>query len=308
MKLLKLLEALIQLGRPHFLIGGVIFHALGVVMALYAGATLNLVALLWGQIAVTATQWMTHYANDYFDLEADRANRTPTHWSGGSRVLVDSQLAPQIALIMACVLAGIALVAIGVLSIRIQPGIATFSLLLVALLLAWFYSAPPLRLHSRGMGELITAIIVTLLTPLTGYYLQTGRVDWLPLLAVMPLCCLQVAMLLAIEFPDAAGDRLVGKRTLVVRVGPVIAARLYTVLVLLTYAALPLLWWWGLPLAVLISITGLSPLALWQVWCMRRGDWQAMRRWNALAFNSLVLLMGTALLEWVGFVWLILVD
>lgn len=77
---------------------------------------------------------------------------------------------------------------------------------------------------------------------------------------------------------------------------------------LLTYAVLPLLWRCGLPLAVLISIAGLSPLALWQGWCMRRGDWQAMSRWNALAFNTLVLLMGTALLELVGFVWLILVD
>lgn len=224
---LKRLVALIRLGRPHFLIGGVIFHALGVVMAVYAGAKLNLAAVLWGQIAVTATQWMTHYANDYFDLEADRANRTPTRWSGGSRVLVEGKLAPQIALIMACVLAGIALVAIGVLSISIQPGIGTLSVLLVALLLAWFYSAPPLRLHSRGIGELTTAMIVTLLTPLTGYYLQTGRVDWLPLLAVMPLCCLQVAMLVAIEFPDAVGDRQAGKRTLVVRFGPAVAARLY---------------------------------------------------------------------------------
>ena len=39
---------------------------------------------------------------------------------------------------------------------------------------------------------------------------------------------LQVAMLLAIEFPDAEGDRAVGKRTLLVRLGVERTARLYS--------------------------------------------------------------------------------
>ena len=47
---------------------------------------------------MTAAQLMTHYANDYFDLEADRANRTPTRWSGGSRVLPAGVLPPRVAL------------------------------------------------------------------------------------------------------------------------------------------------------------------------------------------------------------------
>jgi 1,4-dihydroxy-2-naphthoate octaprenyltransferase len=70
-------------------------HAVGLGAALYAGAHLNLAAAAWGQIAITATQWMVHYANDYFDLAADRANLTPTHWSGGSRTLTTGQLPPR---------------------------------------------------------------------------------------------------------------------------------------------------------------------------------------------------------------------
>jgi len=77
----------LRMGRPHFLIGGLLLHWLGVALALASGAPLRLPALLWGQAAVTAIQLMTHYSNDYFDLAADRANPTPTHWSGGSRVL-----------------------------------------------------------------------------------------------------------------------------------------------------------------------------------------------------------------------------
>ena len=89
---LQQLLALFKLGRPHFLLGGFLFYALGVVMALYSGIQLHLAAFIWGQIAVTATQLMTHYANDYYDLWADRANTTPTNWSGGSRVLASGLL------------------------------------------------------------------------------------------------------------------------------------------------------------------------------------------------------------------------
>lgn len=88
----------LRMGRPLFLIGGLLLYGLGVAMALAAGAPLDLPALLWGQAAVTTIQLMTHYCNDYFDLAADVANRTPTRWSGGSRVLPEGWLAPRAAL------------------------------------------------------------------------------------------------------------------------------------------------------------------------------------------------------------------
>jgi 1,4-dihydroxy-2-naphthoate octaprenyltransferase len=77
--------AFVKLGRPLFLGGGFVMYGLGAALAAFAGAHLDWTRYAWGQLAVTATQLMTHYANDYFDLAADRANRTPTRWSGGSR-------------------------------------------------------------------------------------------------------------------------------------------------------------------------------------------------------------------------------
>ncbi|MFN8450085.1 MAG: hypothetical protein U0521_16260 [Anaerolineae bacterium] len=46
-------------------------------------------------------------------------------------------------------------------------------------------------------------------------------------------------MLLAADFPDAAGDDFAGKRTLVVRIGMVRAARLYALALVLAYLVLP---------------------------------------------------------------------
>ena len=84
----------VRLGRPMFLAGGFLLYALGAAMAFAAGAPLRPAALLWGQVAVSAIQLMTHYSNEYFDLAADRANQTPTRWAGGSRVLIEGRLPP----------------------------------------------------------------------------------------------------------------------------------------------------------------------------------------------------------------------
>src|SRR5262249_52738130 len=145
----------------------------------------------------------------------------------------------------------------------VQPGVQTFLLIVMALLLAWSYSAPPLRLHSRGVGELTTALLVSGLTPLVGFYLQTGHLG-VQLLSVLPLCCMQFAMLLAIEFPDAVGDAAVGKRTLVVRLGGPRAAHLHALALLIAYAVLPLLVGIGLPILAAVSVAFGAPVAMWQ--------------------------------------------
>jgi len=299
------IRTFIRLGRFHFLVGGFVLHSLGVAAALYDGAALDICALAWGQLAVTATQLMTHFANEYFDLEADRANHTPTRWSGGSRVLPDGHLAPKTALITARILALVAVVAALVLALVVRPGLVTLALLLLCIVLAWEYSAPPLQLHSRGLGELTTALLVPGLTPLIGYYLQSGRLSSLPILAAFPLCCLQFAMLLAIEFPDEAGDSATGKRTLVVRLGMARAARLWLLGLLAAYASLPLVIWAGLPQPVGIAVLCGLPFALWQAWRIGRGAWANPAQWNSLALWSIVLLVGTAAAELAAFIGLV---
>src|SRR5882724_1276070 len=114
------LRAFLKLGRPRFLIGGLLLFALGSALARAEGVAIDWQRYAWGQVTVTAAQWMTHYANDYFDLEADRSNSTPTRWSGGSRVLLGGAVAPGTALAASLVLAAVALSAACVLAAR--PG------------------------------------------------------------------------------------------------------------------------------------------------------------------------------------------
>lgn len=303
---LQRLVFLLRLGRPLFLAGGFLLHGLGVAMALYEGARLNLVVLLWGQLAITGIQVMTHYGNEYFDLAADQANPTPTRWSGGSRMLAEGYVAPSWALRVALGAGAVGLLATLILVFRLPVASGALPLLLLAWVLAWEYSAPPLRLHSRGLGELTGAVLITGLTPLVGYYLQAGRLSLLPFLAIVPLGIFQFVMLMLIEFPDADGDAAVGKDTLVVRLGGARAARLVQIALVAFYLLLPLLVNAGLPGRVALSV-GLfaAPGVAWLLWRLQEGAWAERRWWSWLGFVGVALVVGATAVEFVAFVSLV---
>jgi 1,4-dihydroxy-2-naphthoate octaprenyltransferase len=180
----------------------------------------------------------------------------------------------------------------------------TLPLLLLALVLAWAYSAPPWRLNWRGLGELTVAIVVPGLTTLLGFYLQAGRLAWLPVLTALPLMGLQFAMSLTINYPDAAADAAAGKRTLVVQLGGARAARLWGSVQAGVYLSLPVLWAAGLPAPVALAMLLPLPVSLVQGQRLRRGAWRRTAAWDSLSFWAIGLLVGTAGLAFVGALWL----
>jgi 1,4-dihydroxy-2-naphthoate polyprenyltransferase len=290
--------AFIRLGRPLFLGGGFLLFALGAFVAALAGHPIDAGRYALGQGAVTAFQLMTHYANDYFDYEADRANATPTKWSGGSRVLPNAELPRRVALIGALVIGAIGAAA-AVALWRVAGG-WTGAVLLAIVVLAWEYSAPPLRLCATGLGELDTAIVVTGLVPLLGFLVQAPDLAGASVLAlaIVPPALLQIAMLLAIEFPDAAGDAATGKRTLVVRLGATRAARLYAAVTALAYLWLPVAVALGMPARMAWCAALPAPIAAWRI--ARIADARDPAAYERLTLFAVMLLVATSLGELVG--------
>jgi 1,4-dihydroxy-2-naphthoate polyprenyltransferase len=294
----KQVIAFVKLGRPLFLGGGFLLFALGAAIAAWHGHAIDARRYVLGQLAVTAFQLMTHYANDYFDLEADRANTTPTRWSGGSRVLVGGELPPRVAWIAAVALAVVGLALTAILALEAPLAAATLAVVVV---LAWEYSAPPLRLCATGLGELDTAIVVTVLVPWLGFALQAPDLAGLPTLAlaIAPLALLQFAMLLAIEFPDAAGDAATGKRTLVVRLGAAPAARLYVAITAAAYLWLPLAVVLGLPARAALAAAIPIPIAIWRI--VKISDHRDPAAFERLTLFAVALLVATTAAELAAF-------
>ena len=256
--------AFIRLTRPVFLLGGALLYALGVAMAAQRGVSIRLERALLGQVMVTAIQLMAHYANEYYDTATDGLNSQRTWFTGGSGVLPGGELKREVARRASL---AFALVGIAAVMAAMNQSPAAGVLGAVSLLGAWFYSAPPLVLMSSGWGELSTSLIVALLTPLTGFFLQTGQMDTRVLRVCAPLVMIHLAMLLAFEFPDWDADTAAGKRTMVVRLGREPAVYVHTALItvatlLLLTAAL------DRPAARYVWL--MTPLAAWQVLSLAR--------------------------------------
>lgn len=282
--------SMIRLGRPKFLLGGVALYGLGVLCAVTLGEAFSLGVFLWGQLAVTAIQLTTHYSNDYFDYHADVANRTPTRWSGGSRVLVRAEVPRIAALVAAGVCALIACLATGLLVLAegVSPTVA-LPLLGIMLLLSWSYSSPPLRLHSRGFGEPTVAIVVPFLTPLSGFLLQTERLHLFPVLFTLPLVALQLNMLFTLQFPDERGDRSVGKTTWVVLFGAKRIAWLSSALIVAAFSFSFIAAGGLLPALTGFAWLLLLPLGVFQLMRLLKGDFHREQAWGSLAFGSVAL-------------------
>lgn len=307
-RMLVAAHAFVKLGRPLFLVGGVVLHALGAVVAVVQGSAFDLSRHLRGQLIVSLFQLMTHYANDYFDLAADRANSTPTRWSGGSRVLPSGALSPVVALAAAVVLAAggvsstVWFTVTGAFGAASPGAPVAFAAMFV---LAWGYSGPPLRLHARGLGPLAVPAVVAGLVPLAGFLLQrAGAVGGLNALlaAIAGPFLLQLAMIVAVDVPDAVGDAAAGKRTVVVRWGRTTASWLYVGATGLAFAALPLARVGGLPAASAWLAAMLFPLAAWQMARVVRGAFDDARTWDSVGFCAVALFVGTAIAELAGMV------
>jgi 1,4-dihydroxy-2-naphthoate polyprenyltransferase len=210
------LAAFARLSRLKFLVGSLLGGGLGTAVAAYERGAVDWRTYALAQSAITVLHLMTHYANDFFDRDADAlAKRTP--FSGGSGTLVDGSLQPGVALAAAGVCLAFGLGGTAVLAVTGKPLAAAFALAIAAF--AWAYSAPPLRLLGRGLGEADTALIVAVLVPLCAYAAQTETVGTRIVASTLPAAAAMFAMMLAVEYPDVAADGATGKRNLVVRAG-----------------------------------------------------------------------------------------
>ncbi len=208
--------AFARLARPKFLAGGFTGFALGAVVARFDGFAIDWSTYLLGQVMVTAYHLMVHFGNDYFDQDTD-AITVRTAWSGGSGVIPNGELPASVALnaSLACGAVGIA----ATIAEAARGNLLVAALGIAICFLGWSYSAPPMRLLARGLGELDTIAVVAILVPLTGYAAFAGALGPHAFAATLPGACAMFAMMLTVEIPDVAADAATGKRNLVVRWG-----------------------------------------------------------------------------------------
>ena len=90
---------------------------------------------------------------------------------------------------------------------------------LAGMLIAYFYTAPPVKLGYRGFGEVASGFGSGPLPVIGTYFLLTHQISIDAIVASIPVGILVASILYIGNVPDADADRQVGKKTISVRLG-----------------------------------------------------------------------------------------
>ena len=247
------LALLLRMTRPGFLSITAVGCLLGLASAAACACGIDpLRALATLGLALTAHAG-ANVLNDYHDAinGADAGNRDGIFpFTGGSRLIQQGQVSLERTRTLAWLLLGLVALAGVLLAVRTGGGLLLIGL--AGLLLGWAYSAPPLKLMCRGLGELAVALTWWLIV-IGADYVQRREFFVIPAATALSYALLVANILLVNGYPDARSDAAAGKRTLVVKLGPQRAAWLYLALALLAHGwlavgawqllqALPALW------------------------------------------------------------------
>ncbi len=224
--------------------------------------------VLWGYwlatlVALVLLHAAANLANDYYDhlSRNDEINvEFISPFTGGSRFIQQQLTSPVSILIaaLACLAAGSG---IGLILVWLR-GWPILALGVVGGLSGFFYTANPLRLGYRGLGEIFIFLDFGILPVLGTYYVQTQQFSVAAGAASIPVALLIAAVLWINQFPDYNADRAVDKKHWVVRLGRRRACYVYAAELLLALLLVPVfvaLDW--LPLLTLLALLPL-PLAI----------------------------------------------
>jgi 1,4-dihydroxy-2-naphthoate polyprenyltransferase len=206
---------LFRLPRPYFLIPGVLLFTLGALLAIANGAAIEPGLFIFGYAIFFFAHLSVPFSNDYFDQEADKAAQR-TSVSGGSGVLIEHPEMAPLALMMAILLIALSVATAMAFTWYYSYPLSFLAYAVLGGLLGWFYTAPPLRLAYRGLGEATTALASGFIMPGMGYFVISGTIDMWFVIFSFPIICYGLYFILTVEMPDIESDRSAGKVNLLV--------------------------------------------------------------------------------------------
>src|SRR3989304_4319062 len=207
--------------RPQFFLAVILPVTTATSYALYKGPSFHPLAFFLALGAAILYHGGMNSLNDYFDSisNADEMNLSPlTPFAGGSRMIQRGLMSQRETLLLSLVLI-FAGSAIGIYLVWLK-GIFILIVGVLGLLTGVFYSAPPVFLAGRGLGELTVFLNFGVITVIGAWFLQAGSISLDAAIVSLPIGLLIAAILYVNEFPDYSSDKASGKNNLVVRLKP----------------------------------------------------------------------------------------
>ena len=219
------IKLILRLARLHFLVLGFLLYLLGYLIAIQAGTQHNLTKFLFGYIVFGTAHISVSFSNNYFDQKADK-NSYQTPFSGGSKVLDKHPELQKITLNIAIALLLISLVTNIIFTITYNYTLLFTIFVITGGLLGYFYTANPVQLAYKGLGEIATMLGVGLFMTGMGYFVARGQLTNNFFIFAIPLTIYGLFFIITVELPDKKSDTLANKKTIVVKYGERIAKQI----------------------------------------------------------------------------------
>jgi len=283
---------ILKIIRIHIVAGGALAFSLGALLAVSGGESFfDPVYVVLCYVVVLLGDLSAHYSNDYFDVEVDKYVERKKFLTGSTILVTHPKLRSSAKWISISLLALSTILAVAIVLFYGAP----IEFLIIALgenFLGWAYSAPPLRLISRGLGEIAVAVVTGFAIPGIGYLALRGQFDPVFVFFAVPFVMYGLMLSLSLGAPDREIDRKGRKRNLVVRKGELSVFSLILVMALLA-TLIFFVYAWQITSAVLnlgiVVLFSLAPLTTGLLGFVRVFQKKDVNRFSTLNIASLFL-------------------
>jgi 1,4-dihydroxy-2-naphthoate polyprenyltransferase len=285
------------MSRPPFHIVGILPFVLGTVLANRLAGIFYIPVFILSLFAVILVMLLTYYNGEYYDIKEDTlaAKMGKNTFSGGSQVIAQNMLPRKYAKIGSYISLAIA-VCIGLLlQFYFKTGIWTIALGAIGIFLGYFYSNPPIRWVSRGVGELFIGFTYGWLTVSTAFYIQAGHFSTVANWIAIPVALSIFNVILINEFPDYNADSLAGKRNIVVRIGKEKSSIIYISSVVLMWIFFGLSLLNGVPLMTVYFGIPFFLIAVFIIFSLIKKTYKDHKKLEMLCGMTLVINIGITL-------------
>ena len=219
--------------RIKFLLASVIAVSLGLSLAWYAGASIDIFHALLTFAGVISLHASVDLLNDYWDFKRGIDTKTKrTKMSGGTGVLPEGLLKPK-----SVYLAGVGFLILGsIIGIYfvIIFGITIGLILGFAILSVIFYST---KIVNWGLAEVFVTIKGTLIVIGT-FFIQSQGIDDFSIFAGIVVGLLSSLVLFVTSIPDHDVDKEKGRRTLIIIFGKSNSVKIFSIFPILIYGVI----------------------------------------------------------------------
>jgi 1,4-dihydroxy-2-naphthoate octaprenyltransferase len=233
---LKNIKIYLLATRPAFLTASACPVLVGSTLGFAVSGKFDFPLFVLALVSMMSLHSGSNVANDYFDHLSgnDWVNKNFNPFSGGRRYIQNRILSPRQTLYISLFFLALG-AAVGLFIMLITKSIFILVLGLIGIVGGFFYTAPPLKLGYRSIGEVVIAFLFGLLPVAGSYFLQTGCFNLVILPPAFIVAVLVFLVILINEFPDKEADAQVGKKTIVVNFDVAGAVWIYRFAIIAAY-------------------------------------------------------------------------